>query len=232
MPVDPPDSAALAAVAQRYGLGLDADDLDSFGPMVHGLLASWDAVEELYNATAPPMPDRRWSRPEAADNPYNAWYVRCEVTGSGSGPLAGKTVAVKDNTSVAGRAADERLDDDGGLPSRAGTPPSCPGCWPPGRRSPASPSARTSASPAARTPRAPARCATRGTRPAPPAARPRAAPRWWPPASSTSAPAATRAARSGCRPRSPGSSGTSRPGAWSPTPARSRSSSRSTTSAR
>src|SRR3954454_8637688 len=48
------------------------------------------------------MPERTWMRPEPADNPYNAWYVTCTVTGSGEGPLAGKTVAVKDNTAVAG----------------------------------------------------------------------------------------------------------------------------------
>lgn len=102
MPVQPPDPAALHAVAAQYGLGLDDADIASFSPMVHGLLASWDAVEELYAASAPAMPERAWTRPEPADNPYNAWYVTCDVTGSGEGPLAGKTVAVKDNTAVAG----------------------------------------------------------------------------------------------------------------------------------
>ena len=102
MPVDPPDATALAVVAQRYGLGLDAADLEQFGPMVAGLLASWDAVEDLYNASAPETPERKWNRPDDADNPFNAWYVTCEVTGHGGGPLAGKTVAVKDNTAVAG----------------------------------------------------------------------------------------------------------------------------------
>ena len=102
MPVQRPDAGELDAVARRYGLGLTDTDLASFSPMVHGLLASWDAVEELYAASAPAMPERSWSRPEPADNPYNAWYVTCDVTGSGEGPLAGRTVAVKDNTAVAG----------------------------------------------------------------------------------------------------------------------------------
>lgn len=102
MPVRPPDPATLHAVAARYGLGLDDADIASFTPFVHGILASWDAVEELYAASAPTMPERAWTRPEPADNPFNAWYVTCEVTGSGEGPLAGKTVAVKDNTAVAG----------------------------------------------------------------------------------------------------------------------------------
>ncbi len=102
MPVTPPDPAALDAVARRYGLGLDEADLASFAPMVQGLLASWDTVEELYAAVAPTPPDRSWTRPEPADNPFNAWYVTTSITERGDGPLAGRTVAVKDNTSVAG----------------------------------------------------------------------------------------------------------------------------------
>lgn len=102
MPVDPPDVGALRAIAQRYGLGLTDADLASFSPMVGGLLASWDAVEELYIGSRPAMTERAWSRPDPADNPFNAWYVTTAITGSGEGPLAGKTVAVKDNTAVAG----------------------------------------------------------------------------------------------------------------------------------
>ena len=102
MAVQPPDRAAMAAISQRYGLGLDDADLASFAPVVEGLLASWDVVRELYDQTVPPVPDRGWSRPEDTDNPYGAWYVQTSITGSGQGPLAGRTVAVKDNTMVAG----------------------------------------------------------------------------------------------------------------------------------
>ena len=102
MPVQPPDPAELARVSARYGLGLDESDLAEFSPTVAGLLGSWDVVEQLYAATAPVAPDRPWRRPEPADNPYGAWYVTTEITGGGSGALAGRTVAVKDNTMVAG----------------------------------------------------------------------------------------------------------------------------------
>ena len=102
MPVRPPDPDDLRRIAQHYGLGLDDADLASFSPLVNGLLGSWDVVEQLYAATAPVAPERAWTRPEPADNPYNAWYVRCEVRGAEAGPLAGRTVAVKDNTAVAG----------------------------------------------------------------------------------------------------------------------------------
>jgi Asp-tRNAAsn/Glu-tRNAGln amidotransferase A subunit and related amidases len=97
-----PDHRALASVSEHYGLGLSEPDVESFAPFVDGLLASWDVVEELHAALAQAAPERAWTRPEASDNPYNAWYVTTSITGNGEGPLAGRTVAVKDNTAVAG----------------------------------------------------------------------------------------------------------------------------------
>ena len=102
MPVQPPSPAALAQVAEHYGLRLSDADVASFSPAVEGLLTSWDVVEELYGQTASVAPERVWTRPAAADNPYNAWYVQTEITQGGQGPLAGRTVAIKDNTMVAG----------------------------------------------------------------------------------------------------------------------------------
>src|SRR5687768_518779 len=103
MPVQPPDPAELARISDFYGLDLSADDLESFRPFVTGLLESWTAVEDLYARTAPEAPsDRAWHRPEEADNPLGAWYVRTDITQTDGGPLAGRTVAIKDNTMVAG----------------------------------------------------------------------------------------------------------------------------------
>jgi amidase len=102
MPVQPPAPSELAKVVERYGLGLDEADISAFSPIVNGLLSSWDAVEELYAQTGPAAPERPWTRPSAEDNPLNAWYVTCEITEGGEGPLAGRTVAIKDNTAVAG----------------------------------------------------------------------------------------------------------------------------------
>jgi amidase len=103
MPVQPPTNAELARIASRYGLELSDADLESFAPFVSGLLGSWNAVEGLYARTAPAAPtDRPWHRPDDADNPLGAWYVRTEITEAESGPLAGRTIAIKDNTMVAG----------------------------------------------------------------------------------------------------------------------------------
>ena len=102
MSVDPPESASLRSVAERYGLGLADADLAAFSPLVDGLLASVDRRRGALRRVPPAAPERAWSRPEPADNPFNAWYVTTSITESGDGPLAGRTVAVKDNTAVAG----------------------------------------------------------------------------------------------------------------------------------
>lgn len=103
MPLPDPDRAALKAVAEHYGLGLSEGEVDEYAPVVQGLLGSWNAVEELYRVeAAATAPQREWSRPERGENPYNAWYVTTSITESADGPLAGRTVAVKDNTAVAG----------------------------------------------------------------------------------------------------------------------------------
>ena len=102
MPLQPPDPATIRRVGEHYGLGLSDADVTSFSPFVHGLLSSWDAVEGLYAASVPTARERSWTRPDPADNPYNAWYVTTSITEAGEGPLSGRTVAIKDNTAVAG----------------------------------------------------------------------------------------------------------------------------------
>jgi amidase len=98
-----PSNDQLAGVAAHYGLGLSAEDIGEFAESVSGLLGSWDAVERLYAESAPrPRADRTWYRPDDADNPLGAWYVRTEIRERDDGPLAGRTIAIKDNTMVAG----------------------------------------------------------------------------------------------------------------------------------
>ncbi|CAH3021058.1 unnamed protein product, partial [Porites evermanni] len=41
-------------------------------------------------------------RPAPEENPFNAWYWRCNIVGTPSGKLLGKTIAMKDTISVAG----------------------------------------------------------------------------------------------------------------------------------
>ena len=120
MPVDPPDDATL----RRIDAALRARALRRRPRLVPPLRRgpARRRGTPSRSSTPPPrpaMPERAWSRPEPADNPFNAWYVTTSITGAGEGPLAGKTVAIKDNTAVAGVPDDERLGDDGGLHAAA-----------------------------------------------------------------------------------------------------------------
>ena len=100
MAIPAPDAAGLAALNRHFGFGLSDAELEEMGPAVASTFAASERVEELYAATAPDTPQRQWSEPE--DNPLGAWYVRTSIPGAGQGPLAGRTVAIKDNVSVAG----------------------------------------------------------------------------------------------------------------------------------
>src|SRR3712207_3748882 len=80
-----------------------AEEVAAYTPIVAAFLSSYDAVEELYADIAPEAPaDRPSTRPTEAENPLGAWYVTTEIRGAADGPLAGRTVAVKDNVAVAG----------------------------------------------------------------------------------------------------------------------------------
>ena len=103
MPVKLPTIDDLAEIAADYSLSLELEDLESFQGLMEGNLASYNRLDELTEPSLPvAYPRSPGFRPQAEDNPLNAWYWRSEITGAASGPLAGKTVAIKDNVCVAG----------------------------------------------------------------------------------------------------------------------------------
>ena len=103
MPIQPPTLEDIAEIADAYGLSVDDDDLESFRGLITNTLGSYARLDELTEPTLPvSYPRTPGFRPQPAENPYNAWYWRTEIAGAPSGPLAGKTLAIKDNVCVAG----------------------------------------------------------------------------------------------------------------------------------
>ena len=65
-------------------------------------ITAYDRVRELANSLDRPARRVENHRPDPAANPSNGWVVRCELSGSGTGTLTGRRLAIKDNICVAG----------------------------------------------------------------------------------------------------------------------------------
>src|SRR5262249_32598545 len=100
--VTPPSNEEIAAIAERYGLGLGPRAVGEYRELFAAALISYDEVERRSAARVPERPAREWQRPGEADNELGAWYVTTDIKGTAGGPLAGRRVAVKDNIAVAG----------------------------------------------------------------------------------------------------------------------------------
>jgi amidase len=103
MTVRVPSPDEVAGIANDFGIELTDADADSYVGLIKAILASYERVDEL----AEPKPRVRYPRtsgyrPAPQDNPLNAWYWRAEVKGASSGPLAGRTIVLKDTTCLAG----------------------------------------------------------------------------------------------------------------------------------
>ncbi|MEV0698334.1 amidase [Saccharopolyspora sp. NPDC050389] len=99
MAVPDPDRAELQAAAAELGLELDDATTDSYLSLIAANVEAYRVVDALEEPIAE-IPQRQWSEP--GDNPLGAWYARTELRTRDDGPLAGRTVALKDNICLAG----------------------------------------------------------------------------------------------------------------------------------
>jgi len=99
----PPDKRleAQEILDRAQALGLSVDEPEAYVAAVQRQVADAEGILDFPTSRQEPV-SRQWSVPSAQENPLNAWYVRTEITEATSGPLAGKTVAIKDNIRVAG----------------------------------------------------------------------------------------------------------------------------------
>jgi len=102
--VQPPDAADVERLAALDGLGLEPGEAEELLPVVASLTEFADLADRLDDALTLPRPEGRDPGyvPGPDENTFNSFTRRCRVEGAASGPLAGLTVGIKDNISLAG----------------------------------------------------------------------------------------------------------------------------------
>src|SRR3982075_4755656 len=103
MAVRRPTLDQLRGVAEDLGMHMGEEELKSYDTLMQGNYAAYDIVDAMPDyVPAVTYPRTPGYRPEGEENKYNAWYVKTTIKGASSGKLAGKTIALKDNVSLAG----------------------------------------------------------------------------------------------------------------------------------
>ena len=98
-----PRAEEVATIAKELGFSFSQEDVQSFTALLAGPIASYNRLDELVEPKLPVKYSRMpGHRPEFDENPLNAWAWKAEVKGAAKGQLEGKTIALKDNISLAG----------------------------------------------------------------------------------------------------------------------------------
>ncbi|MEM8729002.1 MAG: amidase [Pseudomonadota bacterium] len=103
MAVQMPTETQVARIAEELGLALTPEDVTSFQGLMAGYVEAYNVVDQMPDVLPPvTYPRTPGYMPGPEENPMNAWSCISEIQGAAEGPLAGKTVALKDNVMVAG----------------------------------------------------------------------------------------------------------------------------------
>lgn len=99
-----PSPEQVTEYAARHGLRLTPAEAEKMAAGITASLASLDRMDELDQPTVPLHHTTRdpGRAPRGGEDPFNAVVRFCEVKGAAEGPLAGRTVGVKDCIAVAG----------------------------------------------------------------------------------------------------------------------------------
>jgi len=103
MAIRRPGPEDLRSIARDFHFHLPDEQMPAFQALLDGFLAPYERLDQL----AEPRQEPRYARdggaaPAPEENPFGAWAWRVRIQGAPAGPLAGRTVAVKDNVAVAG----------------------------------------------------------------------------------------------------------------------------------
>ena len=79
MAIEAPKPEQVLDIATDFGLELSDDDARSFAGLIAGSVPSYNRLDELPEPSpAVKYPRTSGRRPAPGENPYNAWYWRCE----------------------------------------------------------------------------------------------------------------------------------------------------------
>jgi len=102
--VRPPSEEEIRELAADHYMALSDDEVADFAAAIEGTLEGYERLDELPAATR----ERRYAdrdpgyRPDAEEDPLNAFVRKCRVEGADDGPLAGVEVGLKDSVALAG----------------------------------------------------------------------------------------------------------------------------------
>ena len=97
-----PDGRELKRLAHELNLDLDENKAEKLLEYMQLFTAGYEYIDQCEDELPrSAYPGREYRYPEADENPFGAWLVKCAIKGAASGPLLGRKVAVKDNIFVA-----------------------------------------------------------------------------------------------------------------------------------
>lgn len=102
--VRPPTPEEIREKAAEHYIDLTDDEVADFEAAIRETLEAYERLDQL----ADPRPEVNYTdrdsgyRPGPDEDPLNAFVRKCEVVGAADGPLAGRTVGLKDNVALAG----------------------------------------------------------------------------------------------------------------------------------
>ena len=104
MPLRIPSARDLERMAAANNFELNDEEAAAYQNLMAVMFSSYETLDQMPQPVVPlKYPDRDPGvRPTPEEDPYNAITRRCTLRGSGSGKLAGKRIALKNNVNVAG----------------------------------------------------------------------------------------------------------------------------------
>lgn len=98
-----PSVARVMELADSFGIDMNSEEATLYQGFMQGLINSSRRIDSLTEEKPEvKYPRTTGKRPKPEDNPYNAWYWKSEIKGSGKGVLKGLKVGIKDAVCVAG----------------------------------------------------------------------------------------------------------------------------------